>query len=724
MLKVELLKNIAPKEEQSRKNSVIDKSSNEKDFKDLFMKVKSAKIEHEQGAKKESKITYQEAHTRSSDKNEKKEINSETEGNLNKVKSKEGKLSRSNDDDRRNKKIVKKEENQIGLVLAANFTGNKRSLGVGEDDVERNLKVKIMVNMKDKKDIEVGCKNNKKAGANFKKLEDIKKKKLFEGKKLNSSNRGSESETFEVSTHKKSTEKRQIETPIKGKLKVNKISRSKNKESIDKIITDTERNKTNGSVKSVKSKAEGIVDLLRSGDEDYGKINKDNKKEGKSNKNRVDLAGKGDRVKAKSHSSLDFSKSNVKEDKDKLVSHGAKGDVSNSSKVEKTGSDSFSTGDHKVEKPSEGKVRPHTYKVKSFKSNDRKVDKKSASSTFLKEDGIYHLSEDGKTRVNGKKVVNKSSESKISLKHERDSFFNKQNSQDSIINTDSDKFEWLSNSNMFGSKSKKHKLSQAKDAHNYREKGDTRVVKVDNSVLINEKFNKNYGSVIREEISKNKEHSLGVDIKDGGLVFKKDSELSESSKLLKSIDDYQADKKEKNEEIVNEPPQNPAINKHDVRFSTVSQTSNLSPPLDKVIEHIDRILTLKPPMVRTILVKMEPPYIGVIHLKVSVDSQKNLSATLAVHDKDSYKAIINHLNSLKDYLQSNGFKVQNIDVHNSFNENFLNQFSSGSGGFQQHGYTPQNSDQPAFGFFGGETEINLVEKTKNTKVVDGVDLIV
>ena len=127
--------------------------------------------------------------------------------------------------------------------------------------------------------------------------------------------------------------------------------------------------------------------------------------------------------------------------------------------------------------------------------------------------------------------------------------------------------------------------------------------------------------------------------------------------------------------------------------------NNLHPPLDKVIEEIDKIVSLKPPVTRSLTIKLNPPHLGNLHLKVSLNIQKNLTVSIATHDKDTYKTIVNHLDSLKEYLATNGIKVQNIDVHNSFNENFMNQFSNGSGSFQQQSQANGNQAQNSgFGY--------------------------
>ncbi len=174
----------------------------------------------------------------------------------------------------------------------------------------------------------------------------------------------------------------------------------------------------------------------------------------------------------------------------------------------------------------------------------------------------------------------------------------------------------------------------------------------------------------------------------------------------------------------------PNIHPHTLTSSTTNNNntaldqSNLHPPLDKVIEEIDKITNLKPPVTKSITVKLNPPHLGNLHLKVSLDIQRNLTASIAVHDKDTYKTIVNHLDSLKEYLVTNGIKVQNIDVHNSFNENFMNQFSGGSGSFQQQGQANGNQAQSG-GFsytFRGNVQTEEASSISRRTPAKGIDI--
>ncbi len=152
--------------------------------------------------------------------------------------------------------------------------------------------------------------------------------------------------------------------------------------------------------------------------------------------------------------------------------------------------------------------------------------------------------------------------------------------------------------------------------------------------------------------------------------------------------------------------------------------ANLHPPLDKVIKEIDKISNLKPPVTKSIILKLNPPHLGNLRLRVSLDAQKNLTVSIAVHDKNTYKTIVNHIDSLKEYLVTNGIKVQHIDVHNSFNENFMNQFSNGSGNFQQQGQANGNQTNPGFNYnnFNGETVRKESQIMTQSRDISGIDI--
>ncbi len=121
--------------------------------------------------------------------------------------------------------------------------------------------------------------------------------------------------------------------------------------------------------------------------------------------------------------------------------------------------------------------------------------------------------------------------------------------------------------------------------------------------------------------------------------------------------------------------------------TTTLDNINKPYPMDKVIEHIDNMLNIKPPFNNTITIKLNPPHIGVLEIRVKMDKDKNISTIITADDKNVIKIVNSHIEGLKTYLNSQGIKVTHIDVHNGFHEqtNFGNNQNQGMyGGNQQH----------------------------------------
>ncbi len=149
------------------------------------------------------------------------------------------------------------------------------------------------------------------------------------------------------------------------------------------------------------------------------------------------------------------------------------------------------------------------------------------------------------------------------------------------------------------------------------------------------------------------------------------------------------------------------------QINTVNDTTNIkqqesiqnSYPMDKIIEHIERIQHLKPPFNNTIIVKLNPPHIGIMEIRVRMERDKTISAFITSHDKDVVKIVSTHTDQLKSYLASQGIKVTHIDVQNSFAEHgsFGNNANSSNantqGQMQQGGYAqPERNRSAEFEF--------------------------
>ncbi len=121
-------------------------------------------------------------------------------------------------------------------------------------------------------------------------------------------------------------------------------------------------------------------------------------------------------------------------------------------------------------------------------------------------------------------------------------------------------------------------------------------------------------------------------------------------------------------------------------------------PLDKIIENINKIKNLKPPFNNTITIKLNPPKLGAIMLKVKMDKDKNISALIDTQDKDVFKTISAHADKLKNYLISQGIKIDNIDIQNNFSEHrsFGNSQNQSLGNFQNQSGNPQHNQTGRF----------------------------
>ncbi len=707
MLKVELLKNIAPKVEQSRKNGVVDKPSSEESFKGLLMGLKNAKREHEQYIERKERAEDKKGNVQLRQKAEKIENKGGIEDNSDKVKKRGNELSKSSRDNKKSKGLDEKGKAQAGFVLLTTLIEGKKDLETGKESAEKGddkgesgKKRENNVNVKNS-EIKSAEKNLKAVLSKLKSVKNIghskDSKHIIIGNRIVIKHKAPEVHLSKKSVGQvKSGIIEREEQKVSGK-NVEKIDRTwkaiqKGKPASEsKNINHEKRNgDLNGSVES-KDDKNREVRLLKGGSNRV-------KQDGRFVKNEV----KAGHVEKQSKKGLDLKttsfckgkKFNTEPPTDREIKAEQKsGNQAESHRLAETPKMAGSKNKENIE-------RLKVIRVDSAEVNKNEKSEVKSGKTNYKQNNL------GATQKN-RDVDFSGLEHKELAKRGSDNKLNK-----------------FSGSNIL--KEKKVKLDLTGTVHKSTKK-DSRVIETEYNFMEEKKISENRDEVSKKgfdsSVNKGDKSNQIVNNRSVGQVFKDGNDRLFDTELSKKTSDFHISKKRESRDG-EKFSQIQITTRQDVKASSVSQTNNLSPPLDKVIEHIDKLLSLKPPLTKSILVKVEPPYIGAVHIRVSIDSEKNLSATLTVHDKDTYKAIISHLNSLKDYLQSNGFRVQNVDVHNSFNENFFNQFSSSSGGFQQHSHTSQNSGQPAFGFFGGEVDVNPKEKMQSTKVIDGVDVIV
>ncbi len=151
-------------------------------------------------------------------------------------------------------------------------------------------------------------------------------------------------------------------------------------------------------------------------------------------------------------------------------------------------------------------------------------------------------------------------------------------------------------------------------------------------------------------------------------------------------------------------------------------------PMDKVIENINKMMDMKPPFNNTVTIKLSPPHIGVIHLTVKMDRDKNISALITAQDKDIVKLINSHTDGLKTYLNSQGIKVVNIDVHNGFHEQagFGNAQNQGMFNANQQGQTGGHNFRSFSENIGSERLPDMQKESvyEKNSPVKGVDITV
>ncbi len=654
MIKVELIKSIAPKQEVSRAKILENKTS----FKDVLTR-ETNKISNNNTNKTNKAIEKTNA--------------KEKDKSLTKTKTKT-KISKAND-----KKI--KENNQLA-------------------------------NNKENKKTKVGDKKKKtKANVENQQLAFIDIKHITTKGKVNKKNDGKKIEVLSVETKNKNIKlKRKINNNIKTKISANvtdiKEKDSKNVMSL-KDAPATNKEKTDNSEKDKHAK------LI--------KLSKDieNLKEHKNNKVKQEFISIVEAKQKKTSGIKKGTKTNhivgtnsikdgKKENKNIKTKHAAK-DTKLYAQTEKKHNQKHSLilNKEKLPKSKSLIVENHT---------TQKVNEKKTENTKIKNTDTKDLE-----KPNGRNNVeilrdsnNKDTKTALNNTTKLD---NSNNQVNTIQNSESRK-------NIEIRPEKIKKTSSV----NVKNKKDKKILKVDTKKQHTVNTEKDLmQKVQKKDINSQDNHQQNLT-----LHSKENIELGKKLKSRQKIT-FTNEIKDKaiNHENNVQQPNNTHIYTTNTQTNSTNQIqqvqtnqTNLHPPLDKVIKEIDKISNLKPPVTKSITLKLNPPNLGNLHLKVSLDVQKNLTASIAVHDKNTYKTIVNHIDSLKEYLVTNGIKVQNIDVHNSFNENFMNQFSNGSGNFQQQGQTNGNQTSSGFNYnnFDGETAQKESRIITQSRHVSGIDI--
>ncbi len=105
----------------------------------------------------------------------------------------------------------------------------------------------------------------------------------------------------------------------------------------------------------------------------------------------------------------------------------------------------------------------------------------------------------------------------------------------------------------------------------------------------------------------------------------------------------------------------------------IKSDSNVSSNMQTIIDKILEIKNLNPPVLKTITIQLNPPSLGSLDVKVSIDSNKNLTASINVQNQDLFNSLNNNLDSLKNTLQNHGFNVAQINISSNQNSQNYNQ---------------------------------------------------
>jgi flagellar hook-length control protein FliK len=102
---------------------------------------------------------------------------------------------------------------------------------------------------------------------------------------------------------------------------------------------------------------------------------------------------------------------------------------------------------------------------------------------------------------------------------------------------------------------------------------------------------------------------------------------------------------------------------------------------------------MKPPFDNSVTIKLNPPGLGLMEIRVKMDKDKHLTTTINADNREVFKIINAHADKLKDYLVSQGFKVENVNIQNGLQEHgsFGQNAQNGFGNSQNQAQTNQRS---------------------------------
>lgn len=172
------------------------------------------------------------------------------------------------------------------------------------------------------------------------------------------------------------------------------------------------------------------------------------------------------------------------------------------------------------------------------------------------------------------------------------------------------------------------------------------------------------------------------------------SKQLQTQDTLQSAQELDKSQKQLSQDTNNNLTQNTITQAGIISFQKISDTQNTNAPkqpypINQIIEKIIELQNLKPPVIKSITIQVNPPSLGQIDVKVSIDAAKSLTATIHVENQEIFNLVNNNLDSLKANISQQGLNVSQINVVSSSN--------LGQQNFTQN-QNQQNQNQSLFQF--------------------------
>lgn len=148
------------------------------------------------------------------------------------------------------------------------------------------------------------------------------------------------------------------------------------------------------------------------------------------------------------------------------------------------------------------------------------------------------------------------------------------------------------------------------------------------------------------------------------------SKLIQTQEFLQNTQDSEKEQKLLLQNTNDSQTQNTIAPFENISFQKISDTQSTNTPkqpypVNQIIDKIIELQNLKPPVVKSITIQVNPPSLGQIDVKVSINSAKFLTATIHVENQEIFNLINNNLDSLKANISQQGINVSQISLVSS-----------------------------------------------------------